>query len=113
PATITTTPLRTWSEPDCERLGEVFRRMCLRIPRGQVQHILAALRFGFVEIRIRLRKRAEELAMLAFEVQPEGCVESVTGFVSQNSHALRVSATFDFQHLLSFELYQPRVREVK
>ena len=51
--------------------------------------------------------------MLAFEVETERGVESVAGFVSQNPHALGVSAAFDFQHLLPLELHQPRVGEVK
>ena len=60
-----------------------------------------------------MRKRTEELAMLAFEVQPESGVERVAGLVPQNAHALGVRAALDFQHLLPFELHQPRVREVK
>ena len=51
--------------------------------------------------------------MPAFEVKPEGGVEGVTGFVTQNPHALGVSTAFDFQHLLPFELYQSGVRKVK
>src|SRR5690349_4385462 len=86
-------------------------RLC--VPRRQVQHVLAASGFWFVEIRIWLRERTEELAVAPFEVQTERGVECVARFVSQNAHALRVRATFDFQHLLPFELNQSRVREVK
>src|SRR5690349_16523435 len=87
--------------------------MCLRIPRGQMQHVLATLRPWFVKLGIRLRKRAEELAVLAFEVKPESGVERVAGFVPQDAHALLVSAALDLQHLPAFELHQPRMREVE
>ncbi len=113
PAAITATPLRTWREPDGEGLGEVFRRMCLCVPRRQVQHKLPAARLGFVKIRVGLCKRAEELAILALEVKPESRVEGVAGFVTQNPQAFGVSAAFDLQHLLPLQLHQTRVREVK
>src|SRR6185369_16675743 len=73
PAVITTSPLRARRQPNGKRLGEVFRGMRLRVPGRQVQDILATLRFRLVEVGIRLRERAEELAMLAFEVETERC----------------------------------------
>ena len=60
-----------------------------------------------------MRNEPKQLAMPAFEVEPESRVEGVTGFVPQDAHALGVGAAFDFEHLLPFELHQARVREVK
>jgi len=48
-----------------------------------------------------------------FEVQTKGVVDSMTGLVTQNAHALDVSASFDFQHLFSFELHQTRMGQIK
>src|SRR5258708_6240517 len=47
------------------------------------------------------------------EVQTKGVVDGVTGLVTQNAHALYVSASFDFQHLFSFELHQTRMGQIK
>src|SRR5687767_13729453 len=46
-------------------------------------------------------------------MEPESGVEGVTGFVPENSHALRIVSALDLEHLLAFELNQARVREVK
>src|SRR6185503_2100659 len=113
PAAITAAPLRTRREPDGESLGEVFRRVRLCVPRGKMQYELPAPGFGFVKVRIGLRKRTEELAILALEVKPESCVEGVAGFVAQDTKAFGIGAAFDLQHLLPFELHQAGVREVK
>src|ERR1043165_3617904 len=113
PAAIAAPPLQSWRQPHGECFGEVFRRMCLRVPGGQVQYVLATLRPWFVEVGIRLRERAEELAVLAFEVEAKSGVERVAGLVPQDAHALLVGAALDFQHLAAFELHQPRVRQVE
>src|SRR5689334_2437096 len=87
--------------------------MCLRVPRGQMQHVLATLRPWFVKLGIRLRKRAEELAVLAFEVESKSSIERMTGLVPQDAHALLVGAALDLEHLAAFELHQARVCEVE
>src|SRR5689334_20930173 len=87
--------------------------MRLRVPRRQMQNVLSTLRPWFVEVGIRLRERAEEFAVLAFEVEAESGVESVAGLVPQNAHALLVSAALDLEHLAAFEFHQPRMREVE
>ena len=48
-----------------------------------------------------------------FEVQAKGVVDGMAGLVTQDAHALDVSAAFDFQHLLSFELHQARMGQIK
>ncbi len=78
-----------------------------------MQNVLPAFRFGFVEVGIRLRKRAKQLAVLALEVQAKSRVQRVAGFVTQNAHALLVRAALQLQHLPAFELHQARVGEVK
>ena len=50
---------------------------------------------------------------LSFEMQTKGIVDSVTGLVPQDAHALDVSAPFDFQHLFSFEFHQTRMGQIK
>ena len=50
---------------------------------------------------------------LAFEMQTKGVVDGVTGLVTQDAHALDVSAAFDFQHLFSFQLHQSRMGQIK
>src|SRR5690349_8814909 len=87
--------------------------MRLRVPRRQMQYVLAALRSRFVEVGIRLRERAKQLAVLSFEVQPKRRVECMSSLVPQDAHALLVGSPFNFQHLPPLELHQPRVREVK
>ena len=87
--------------------------MRLRVPRRQVKNVFPALGLGLVEVGIRLRERTEELAVLAFEVKSKRGIEGVTGLVPQDAHALGIGAAFHFKHLLPFELYQARVREVK
>src|SRR6185295_8687236 len=57
PAAITATPLRAWRQPHGEGFREVLRRVCLSVPGGKMQHVLSALGFWLVEIRIRLRER--------------------------------------------------------
>ncbi len=113
PAAISASPLRARSQPHGKRFGEVFGRVRLCVPRRQVQHVFPALRFRLVEVRIRLRERAEELPVLAFEVKPESGVERVAGFVPKDSQALGVRSAFNFEHLLAFELHQARMSEVK
>src|SRR5258705_3674954 len=68
PTFVTATPLRPRHQPDSERFREVLRGVCLRIPGWQMQDILSAFRFGLVEIRVRARKRAKQLAVLSLEV---------------------------------------------
>src|ERR1700681_23676 len=48
-----------------------------------------------------------------FEMQAKSIVDGVAGLVTQNAHALDVSAPFDFQHLFSFELHQTRMGQIK
>ena len=83
--------------------ANVSAKVRLRVPRGQVQDVAAALRSWFVEVRIRLRERTEQFAVLAFEVQPKRGVERVAGFVPQDAHTLLVRPTLDFEHLTPFE----------
>src|SRR5688572_29421752 len=78
-----------------------------------MQNIFTALGFWLIEIRITFCKRAKELAPLSSEMQTKSCVERVTCFVAQNAHAFSVSPTFHFQHLLSLELHQAWVGQVK
>src|ERR1043166_924189 len=113
PTAITASPLRSRRQPHGESFREVFRRMCLRIPRRQMQNILSTLWSRFVEVWIRLRKRAEQFAVLPFEVQTKSSIERVSGLVTEDAHALRIRAAFDFQHLPTFELHQSRMRQVK
>jgi hypothetical protein len=68
PTAITASPLQAWCQPDGESFREVLGRVCLRIPGGQMQHVLSALGFWLVKVRIRLGERAEEFTVLAFEV---------------------------------------------
>src|SRR5215210_4402450 len=66
PTSIAAAPLRSRTQPYSKGFREVFRRMRLRVPRGEMQNVLAALWFRLVEVRIRLRERTKQLAMLAF-----------------------------------------------
>ena len=78
-----------------------------------MQNELTALGFWFVEVRIRLCERTEQFSMSAFEMQTKSGVECVSRFVSQDTHTLRVVSAFDFEHLLSLKLYQPRMCQEK
>src|SRR5215813_11871479 len=86
-------------------------RLC--IPCRQVQHELAALWFGLVEIRIRLRERAEEFAIVTLEMDAKSSIESMTRFMTQYAHALRIGASFNFEHLPPFKSHQPWMSEIK
>src|SRR5688500_15866033 len=49
PSSITSPPLRTWTQPHGKRLGKVFRRMSLRVPRRQMLIVFPALWLGFLD----------------------------------------------------------------
>ena len=46
-------------------------------------------------------------------MEPERVVERVTGLMAQNPHAFAFTGPLHFQHLRTFELYQPGMSEVK
>ncbi len=47
------------------------------------------------------------------EVQAKGVVDGVAGLVTEDAHALDVSAAFDLQHLFSFQPHQSRMGQIK
>src|ERR1700704_4638519 len=49
----------------------------------------------------------------SLEVQAKGVVDRVARLVTQDAHALDVSAAFNLQHLLSLELHQTRMGQIK
>ena len=53
PTFVLRSPARAGTQPDGKRLGEIFRRMALRVPGVQMQHVPLAVRFGRVELRDR------------------------------------------------------------
>src|SRR5262245_34704709 len=52
PAAVSLLPPLAGTSPNGECLREIFRWMRLCVPRRQVQHIVPAVRFGFVPIRV-------------------------------------------------------------
>ena len=68
PAFIPPSPERARRQPDCKCLGKIFGRVRLRVPRPQVQDVVAAFRFWFVEVGIRAGERAEQFSPASFEV---------------------------------------------
>ena len=46
-------------------------------------------------------------------METESVVQRVACFMPEDAHALDVSASLDFEHLLALELHQPRMRQVK
>ena len=87
--------------------------MALRVPGVEVQHEALAVRPRRVELGIRLRRAAEDLAPLPAQPQPEGVVDGVARLVAQDAHAPLVFAAFDFEHLRLLELLEAGVRQVE
>src|SRR6185503_4944078 len=79
PSGVAMPPLAVRRQPDGERLGEVFVRVALRVPRVQMQHEALAVRLRRVELWIRFRGRAEDLASLASSTEAVGVVDDVAG----------------------------------
>jgi len=113
PTLVPPAPTRSRTQPHSECFGEVFCRMRLRVPRGQMQYKLSALRFWLVEVGIGLRKRTEEFTVLSFEVQSKCGIERMTRFMSQYAHGLSIGAAFYFEHLLPLEFHQAWMGQVK
>ena len=113
PALVTSPPVGTGLEPDGKRLGEVLGRMALRVPSLQVMDVTFAEWSRRVELRVRLRWRAEDAPPGDAPPQPIRVVDRVADLVPQNPQARLVGAPFDFQHLRLLQLHQPRMREVK
>ena len=78
-----------------------------------MQHEALAVRLRRVELGVRRRRVAEELAPLPLQAQAERVVERVSGLVPQDAHAPFVLAAFDFEHLRLLELLEARVRQVE
>src|SRR5437870_4070249 len=113
PAAITPAPVRTRLQPNGERFGEVLSRVRLRVPRLEVEYVSAAVWLGPIRFGIALREGAECQPPSSLEVQTKRIVDRMAGFVTQDAHALEISAAFNFEHLLAFEFRQPRMRQIK
>src|SRR6476659_7435976 len=78
-----------------------------------MQYKLTTLRFWLVEVWISFCKRAEQLLMSSFEVQSESSVKCMSGLVAQDAHAFGFTSSLNFQHLLTLELHQSRMRQIE
>src|SRR5947209_1622776 len=113
PAAITPAPVRTRLQPNGERFGEILRRVRLRVPRLKIEYISPAVRLGSIRFGITLREGAKCRLPSSLEVQTKRIIDRMAGFVTQNAHALDISAAFDFEHLLAFEFSQARMRQIE
>src|SRR6266581_108159 len=113
PTPVATPPARPWCQPDSKALGKVFRRVRLRIPRPQMQNVVATPWFWLVKVRILFREGTIQLAPAPLEMQAKSRVERVARFMTQNAQAFRIGAAFDLEHLFAFKLHQARMCEVE
>src|SRR6266567_6001604 len=113
PARIACPPVRTRPQPYRKGLGEILVRMALRIPAAQVLDIAPAGRIGPVIARVAFRGRAEQLLPAPAAVQLVGVLHGMTGFMTQNRHALRPGAALDLEHHFLLELHQAGMGEIE
>ncbi len=113
PARVFPAPGRIGLEPHRERLGEVFRRMRLGIPRSQMLHEAAASRPRTVGVRIRQRRGTEDVAPVPPAPQAIRRIDGMPGLVPQDSHQPVAVAAFDLTHEAPFDAHQTPVRQVE
>src|SRR5918993_3369208 len=93
PGRVTPPPARAGSEPYGERFGEVFRRVALCIPTGEMLYVTPAAGSRPVAAGIPARRRPEGGTPAGPPPQPEGVVDGVAGLMAQDAHEFfRVTA---------------------
>ncbi len=97
PALVALAPLRAWSHPDGEGLGEILVGMLLRVPPFHVPDVLARERDRAVEVAIRTAEGAKQLAPFRSLEKLVCIIESVPRFVAHVHHDL--AGIFQVIHL--------------
>ena len=113
PVSVVAPPASFGLHPDSKGFREVLRRVTLRVPVPEMQHMTTTARPWRIVIRIRCGGSAECVSPVSTPPQRISIVDSVPGFVAQYPHAPFPAAAFDFTHDIAFELAQSRMREVE
>ncbi len=98
-------------QPHGERLGEVLRRVALRVPVLEMQHVVPAARPSRVVPGVQRRRGAEDLSPVVAAAQPERSVDRVTELVPQEAQSPPPIAAFDFAHHVALETHEARMPE--
>src|SRR5437773_11867216 len=85
PALILTPPSSSF-EPDGKGLGKIFCRMHLRVPRIEVEDVIAASRLRLVPLRVRNPVGTERVRPREAGVEPDRIVQRMACSVPQNPH---------------------------
>ncbi len=113
PAGIVAAPARLRLQPDGERLGEVLRRMALRIPVPEVQYVAPAAGTRRISVGVGCRRTAEYAPPAGPAPEPVGIVDRMAGLVTHDAVTPFPVAAFHLAHHLPLQLKQARVREIE
>ena len=100
-------------EPDREGFGEVFDRVRLRVPVGEIDDVVAALEAWRVRRPDRVPPDRRTAAIAGPLVQLVGIVDGVPGFVPKDPSALGLAGTFHFEHLTALEPHEAGMRQIE
>src|SRR6476619_4406980 len=100
-------------EPDGECFGKILDWMRLRIPIGEVDHIVTAMGAWLVGLRIRHPGITKQSTIAIPTMQFIRIVDRVPGFMPEDPPALGLAGTFHFEHLTAFEPHEAAVRQIE
>jgi hypothetical protein len=106
-------PVRARRQPDRERLGEVFDRMCLRIPTIEVLDETLARWVRAIELGVGLGRVAKRTLPELASLEVVRVLQRVARLVTEQAHALQTGAALHLEHHLPFEADESRMRQIE